>query len=300
MGGLLAGLLLSSILHANDQIVSIRSSSVAVFAQAFKGFSDCLRKKNNTAPILDFLLSKKNIVEFNETINKIREIKPRVILAIGDSAAKHAKNNFPNIPIVYCMVVDPMKNNLPKSGITASVHPKDQINYIRTSFPLLRRIGIIYTADRNSMTIQELKKLSQTDKDLILKEVLSSQEVEKSLLELKKGGADCLLMLPNTKIYSIKRINDFIYYTLQLGFPIISFSPSTVKAGVLGSIYPDTRDNGCLASNYVNQILSGKTASGMSIQWPQKNDWGMNMRVAKRLKIQVNKESLKKAELVIK
>ncbi len=280
-----------------SDIVSIRSARINFSAQVLKGFRKCYGREGKAGSIQDLVLPK-NPSQMKPVVDKIKSTKPKIILAIGDWATRHAQKSFPQIPFVYCMVADPDYSNLPETGVSASVAPADQIKFIRESFPQLQRIGIFYTDNRNKRVVAGFKKIQKNgDKNILMIKLSSSGEAEKAISDLKKK-ADCLLMLPNTVIYSSKTLTKFLYETLTLGLPVVSFSPGIVQAGALGSVSPDIEDNGCLAGDYVRTILSGKT-SNQQLKWPQKLKLGINKVVAERLKIEINPATLKKADLVI-
>ncbi len=291
--------LLPSVSLAKEKIISVSSQKIDIFSQAFKGFKKCYKQGGGQLDIIDLTLPRKSS-DIDQFVKRVKTLRPVLVLAIGDVAAKYMMALYPQIPLVYCMVVDPSKNNLPNSGIAATMNPKKQIEFIRHSFPSLRRVGVFYSKDRNMRDIAQCREMIKNgDKNVILIPVSSFSEVEKSLPSVRHR-VDCLLMLPNAKIYSIKMLNNFFINTIQMKIPVFSFSPALVQAGCLGGFYSDPAESGCSVSHYAISLLAGESQEKMVMQWPQKTRYALNKVIAKRLGLVIPSQTMKKADLVVK
>jgi putative ABC transport system substrate-binding protein len=78
---------------------------------------------------------------------KLRASNVSVVVAVGLKAALAAKVEIVDIPIVYMMVLDPLKHQLTAANMTGTLLeiPFDrQLKIMRTFLPALHRVGMLY------------------------------------------------------------------------------------------------------------------------------------------------------------
>lgn len=297
---LLFFLLIANTLTAQDKkIIAIHSSQLSLYEEAAAGFRDCL--KSLSIPFsLENQLMPKDESALDGFFSDVKAKTPDLILAVGSSAARYAREKIKNTPIIFCMVIDPATMNLTEAGVSLDVAPAVQVDYIRKNFPQFKKIGVIYNAQRNKEIIKGLKELKQQGTaDIVFVEVTAIDQVNNAVKSVK-NQADCLLMISDSLIYTQTTISQIIFDAIQMGLPIFTVSPALVKAGALAAVYSDSKENGCSAVEIARKVFAGESPKNIPISWPVKTKSAVNMVVAERLGIQVKPATLEKAEQVIR
>ncbi len=281
---------------ADRKITTVRSSNLSFYTDALKGFKKCF---GNTAAIKDVVLPK-NPDKRAAVIKEIGAEKPDLFLAFGTSATKKLRRNIKDVPVAFCVVVDPPSFGVTAPGVSMTVMPSMEIKFIRAAFPGIKRIGVLFSQGRNVSSVNELKKIqSKSPSEIVMIQVNSLDKLTGAMQELSKK-ADCLLMLADPVIYPAQAAAQLILQSLQLNLPIIANSAPYVKAGALAAVYADSVDNGCVASQVVKRIFNGESPASIPIQPSVKFKTSINMVVADRLKVKVNPSAISAAEEVIK
>ncbi|MBI4397070.1 MAG: hypothetical protein HY548_08250 [Elusimicrobia bacterium] len=286
--------------HAEGKkVLAVRSSNFPLYGQALGGFRMCMRGRGVSYEMEEITMPDSD-AQAAAFINNLRSRKPDLILALGSSAARLVKERVRDVPMVFCMVVDPPSSNLMTGGVTLDIRPAVQIDFIRKNFPQFKRIGIIYNPQRNRDVIRELKEMRQNGEvNLVFAEATSIDQMDKALQDIS-AKSDCLLMLSDPTIYTAQTASQLILQTLQRGVPLIAISSTFVKAGALAGIYADLEDNGCQASELAGRILEGEHADTLPISWSRKVKTAVNLVVAERLKVPVSRSTIEDAEEVVK
>jgi putative tryptophan/tyrosine transport system substrate-binding protein len=88
---------------------------------------------------------------------KLRASNVSVVVAVGLKAALAAKVEIVDIPIVYMMVLDPLKHQLTAANMTGTLLeiPFDrQLKIMRTFLPALHRVGMLYDPAKNAPRVK--------------------------------------------------------------------------------------------------------------------------------------------------
>lgn len=279
------------------QIVALRSSKLGVYRTALKGFKKHLKQKKSNAVVTDFCLD-------NTTTNKpltqsIIKKKPDLILCLGPAAARLANIHLKHLPFIFCMIFDPSEEKLTRAGLLVNVHPSEQIKFIRSTFPKLKKVCVFYEEDKNIEFISALiKQQKKGDKNLVLVKSDSFQSIDQAMDKLKQK-IDCVLMIPNLTLYPPNRASKIILKSIQLRIPLIAPSLPYVRAGAVGGIFPDYKENGHNAAKLALEVLSGTKTRNIPLKWPKPRVTAINWLVAERMDIVVDPKKLEKASVVI-
>ncbi len=119
---------------AAPEIVILKSSEIAAYDDAVKGFKA-------TAPsgaiFTEYDLARR-LKLGKELARKIRASEPSLVVAVGLKAALAAKSEIVDIPIVYMMILDPLKHQLNGANMTGTLLeiPVDrQLKLLHTFLP---------------------------------------------------------------------------------------------------------------------------------------------------------------------
>ena len=114
--------------------IVIQSQTIAAYSEAIKGFEEgCKEKGISIKAIYDM---KGDVDEGKTVIKNIKDsqISPKLILAVGVLATALVKEQFTDIPIIFCMVINYKRFNLAganMTGISSEVSVEDQFTILK-------------------------------------------------------------------------------------------------------------------------------------------------------------------------
>jgi putative tryptophan/tyrosine transport system substrate-binding protein len=284
--------------EVSRNVVILRSGDVPIYNYAVEGFMGALSSKKISFTVKDVILPSQE-AQVESFIGAIDKDRPDLVFTIGTAASRAARERLKMTPFIYSMIVDPSSYGLSSAGAVMEVKPSAQVEFIRKSFPFFKRIGLVYSPERNKNVVRLFQELNLPEVSLVMIQANSSEQMSQALQRLAKE-ADCLLMIADAVLYSPQTATQIILQTLQNNLPIIAVSPSFVKAGALAAIYPDYQDNGARAGEAAARFFSGERMESIPVQWPAKTRTAVNLIVARRLGVNVPTEVIEAAEQVVK
>lgn len=284
--------------EAEKRVVALRSGALPIYDFAVQGFREELAARRVPFVIEDRVLPT-DPMQLDAFVGQLRASRPDVVLTIGTAAAKVMNERGGGLPFVYSMLVDPGSMGLATAGAVMEARPGAQLEFIKSHFPSLKRVGVIHSAVRNKETVRLLQEEKPEGITLVMIQANNPEEMSNAIQRLSKE-ADCLLMISDGLLYSPQMATQIILQTIQSDLPIIGISPSFVKAGALAAVYPDYKDNGALAAAAAARYFGGASLSSLSVQWPVKTRFSVNLIVSQRLGIPVQEKTLKQAQEVVR
>jgi len=240
---------------------------------------------------------------------KIRTFNPDMVLAIGTTAALAAKKEIKDVPIVFCLVLNPVSSGLVESmespdgnitGASLDIPLITQYKYAKLLIPDLKNIGVIYNPEETGKLVQNAAEVAKQD-DLLLtaRAIYSEREVSEALWDLV-NKIDALWSVADGTVFGPQSTQYILLNTLRTGTPFIGLSPSFVKAGALMALSCDYYDIGKQAAGIANRILNGESPEDIPISVPRKVSFHINLKTADHIGLQVSQDVIKLADEVIR
>ena len=261
------------------EILVVQSIRVKPYEDALAGF-----KSINQARFQRLVLS-----EMSETDVKkrVREIRPGMILAIGEEALSSVKA-IETIPIVYLMVLNPQSIiSEEKNIIGISMHiPQDkQLAVLIDSLPHVNTVGLLYHPDRTDSFIQGAQKAAEKiGVKLIAREIYDAKEAPSLIMGLKER-IDVFWMIPDITVITPETVEFLLLFSIENRIPLFTFSEKYVEMGAFLSMDIDAFDMGRQAAEMVERIRIGKPADHISPVYARKAIVSKNLMIAKKLGI---------------
>jgi putative ABC transport system substrate-binding protein len=227
-----------------------------------------------------------------------------VIVAIATPSAQAAVNatKNTNIPVVFATITDPIQAKLvtnlqhPGGNVTGTRNitaVEKQLAQIKQLMPQIKTIGIVLNyGEANS--VQLLKTITHTaaSQQITIKPAAtpSSAEVQTATQSLM-GQVDAILLLQDNTVASA--LPAVLKIAQKNKTPVFSTFIDGVKAGALAGVAHDEYAIGKKTGNMVVQILRGKKAGDIPVADPTDVETAININTAKRLGVDINKETLK-------
>ena len=192
---------------------------------------------------------------------KLRASNASVVVAVGLKAALAAKVEIVDVPIVYMMVLDPLKHQLTSANMTGTLLeiPFDrQVKIMRIFLPTLHQAGMLYDPSKNASRVKNaVEQAGIFDVQVKGLPVESEKDVPQQLRTLL-SDVEALWLIPDSAVLTNESIPFILESALARHIPVIGFSPEFTRLGALLSMsinYGDVgRDTGLL----VKRILNGE------------------------------------------
>ena len=245
-----------------------------------------------------------------EVAQEIQRAKPDLVLAIGTTAAMATKEELKGIPVVFCMVLNPVSSGLVKSmnspggnitGASLDIPLETQFRYIKSVVGELKAIGVLYNPEETGALVQQADRVARRmNISLLAKPISSDREVPNALKSLT-GGVDALWSVAYTTVFSTVQSTRYILLnTLRTGTPFMGLSDSFVTAGALMSLSCDYDDVGIQAAEIAQRILKGESAGDIPVAVPRKVSLSLNLKTADQIGLSIPDQVSKSADKVIK
>jgi len=224
---------------------------------------------------------------------KLRASKASLIVAVGLKAALAAKVEIVDVPIVYMMILDPLKHQLTAANMTGTLLeiPVDrQLKIMRTFLPALHRLGTLYDPAKTSSRVKEAA-WQATISDFQLKglPVESEKEVPQQLRTLL-SDVEALWLMPDSTVLTNESILFILESALARQIPVIGFSPEFTRMGALLSMSVNYGDVGRETGMLVKRILDGERLLSLDPVPIQRLKIAVNLKTARFLGITFPKE----------
>ncbi|MBI3609301.1 MAG: ABC transporter substrate-binding protein [Nitrospirae bacterium] len=290
-----AGLILQPAFASSAGVAVIKSQDLLPYDQAVQGFRSLAAQK-----VTEYNM-KGEVGEGLKIVEEIKRQKPAAVLAVGSKAAALAKENLPEIPLVYCVVIDPEKYGLRAgnvTGIALEIPVGAQLKAFKTVVPGLKRVGVVYDPDKTSGLIRvAYEEAHRLGLELVAVEVSSEKELPRTIRNLLPN-IQGLWMIPDSTVMTTESFQLILLMTLEKNIPFMAFSNNFVKAGALLALSPDYFMIGRQSSLLLDQIVrKGMTDRGKMI-YPDTARLTINIKTAKILGLEIPEEVLKTADVV--
>lgn len=280
----------SELVHATGpEIAILRSSDLKAYNEAVEGFK---ATAPGDATYIEYDL-RGDLERGKHLARKIRATNSSLVVAVGLKAALAAKLEIVDIPILYMMILDPIKYQLTAAnmtGVLLDIPADRQFKVIRTFLPTLHRIGVMYDQDKTAAKLKEVESRAVTHNfQLRGFPVDNDKEVPQQLRSLL-SESEALWLIPDSTVLTDESIRFILESALAKHVPVVGFSSEFTRLGALLSMSIDYgeigRETGLLAKRIVNgeQQLPLKPISVQRIRIT------VNQKTARYLGVTIPKE----------
>lgn len=220
------------------------------------------------------------------TVRALREqleARPSAVLAIGERAAKLARRNIRDVPIVYSMVPAPLEVDLTTTnmcGVRLNGGFDIQIEHLRHVLPGAQRVGTIYDPHRMGGPFSELKRSAvAADLELVAAHFHGNREsdLRAALAQLKGQDLDAFLLLLDPRVVDAPRFEEIRAFVETEGLVLAVPDASLAITDQSFSFGPGFWDLGAFSGTLVRQILEGEShPSQIGLTYPDREFLSMH------------------------
>ncbi len=291
--GLVLGLGLSPLFIVQSMAMDIailESSDIAAYREAIAG----LKSTGPIGAIYTEYDMQGDLDLGKKLARKLRTSNTSLVVAVGLKAALAAKLEIPDVPIVYMMILDPLKHQLTAANMTGTLLevPVDrQLKIMRTFLPTLRRLGTLYDPAKTSSRVKDAVRQAGTS-DFQLKGLpVESEKDVPQQLRMLLWDVEALWLLPDSTVLTNESVRFILESSLANQIPVIGFSPEFTRLGALLSLSVNYGDVGRETGLLVKRILDGERLLPLHPVPVERLKITVNLKTAKFLGIMFPKEA---------
>jgi putative ABC transport system substrate-binding protein len=273
---------------ASAQVTLLVERGASTYQQAAQGFQQAFANTGR----LEQIYVDENSRALEASLDRLRRNPPRLVVAIGTQAARIARARLPNIPILYCLALRPVQNQLVGGnigGIALDVALSQQFENIRKALPNLRRIGVVYDELTSGTLVRQAQQYLGSSVQLVVRDARTPQQAAREIQDLLSnvlGPADAFWLLWDSVAANPANFRLLVELGLRYKVPLIAPARPFVEAGALISVAANYEQAGRQAAVMAQQVLSGRARpETFSAVPPAEIAVTINGEVARRLGI---------------
>lgn len=271
------------------EIAVLKSSDLKAYNESVEGFKTAAPR---TAIYTEYDL-RGDLERGKELARKIRASDSSLVLAVGLKAALAAKLEIVDIPILYMMILDPMKYHLTAAnmtGVLLDVPTDRQLKVMRTLLPTVRKIGTLYDPGKTSSKLKETESRANAyEFQLRGFSVETEKEVPQQLRSLL-SESEALWLIPDSTVLTDESIRFILESALAQHVPVIGFSSEFTRLGALLSMSIDYGEVGREAGLLAKRIVGGDQPLPLKPVSVQRVRITVNQKTARYLGISIPTE----------
>jgi putative ABC transport system substrate-binding protein len=263
---------------------------------AFEGFRETLPRIVRDTVVQELVLGDRNEAR-ERVVAQIRSRRPAAILTFGSTATAFVRGQIPDIPVVFCMVLNPVASGFVPSlrasggnltGASLDIPARVQLENLRAVVPSITRVGVLYDPkDTGEVVMAADRAARDLGLQLVAAPVGSSDKLREGLASLD-GRIDALWAVADRTVFATDRATELLLKNaIEKKIPFMGLSPSFVKAGALLALGVDYRDIGAQCAEVTAQVLDGQSPSNIPITAPRKTTLYVNATVAKAIGVSI-------------
>jgi putative ABC transport system substrate-binding protein len=225
-----------------------------------------------------------------EIVKKFSAMKLDLFLSLGTSATVPLSHEIKDVPIVFCLVYDPVESGIASSwkssgNNTTGISPLIPMSTLMDSlkkFAPVKRLAILYTpGEKNSESqLRDLQDIQSATQITMIPVRLTKKEEIALLLPEVLRSADAIFITGSNLVNS--QLLTIVDMATKAKVITITHLEDLVVKGVLLGVSADPHAMGRLAGDKAVKILKGAKPSTIQIDKAIKSDVVLNMNTVKK------------------
>ncbi len=244
---------------AGPEIAILKSSELKAYSEAVEGFK---ATAPGGATYVEYDV-RGDLERGKQLARKIRASDASLVVAVGLKAALAAKLEIVDVPVLYMMILDPLKHHLTAAnmtGVLLDIPTDHQLKTMRAFLPSLRRIGMLYDPDKTTPKLKEAESYAAAHEFTLRGFAVGNEKEVPQQLRRLLSESDVLWLVPDSTVLTDESIRFILESSVAKQVPVIGFSPEFTRLGALLSLSIDYgevgREAGVLAKRILNDDVS--------------------------------------------
>jgi putative ABC transport system substrate-binding protein len=184
-------------------------------------------------------------------------------------------------------------------GVALAVPASVQLLALKRIAPGVKRVGILYDPRFNAGFVADAERAAKVRGVTITAKAVSSARDAPAALDALMMHVDAMLMIPDATVVSKELISLVVARALEKRIPVLTYSESLVKLGVLAGLAPSYAQNGRLCAGLVKRVQGGESPRALHGSAPMTGTLVVNVAAARRLGLDLSTDLLKPPTVVV-
>lgn len=278
------------------------------YSSSLEGIKKELAKAGFKEPKVTFIVGNAlgSKAKAAELVRDFSEKQLSLIITLGTNATIMAANKLQNVPIVFCMVYDPINAGVARdwqsSGAnTTGVSPRIEMSELIKRLGEIRpprRIAVMYTPGEKNSEVQmkELQALQEKMAFKIVPVIISSQKEISQVLADVLPTVDSLYFTGSSIVGS--NIPTITALAAKARVITITHLEDLVEGGVMLGVAADPYKLGIMAGKKAAAVLKGTPPASIPIEFMKRPQLYLNRKTAAATGIKLPDALLQKADKI--
>lgn len=274
---------------AGVEIAILRSSDLKAYNDAIEGFK-ATAPGGTTYTEYDL---RGDLERGKQLARKIRASDSVLVVAVGLKAALAAKLEIVDIPVLYMMILDPLKHRLNAdnmTGVLLDIPMDRQLKIMRAFLPTLRRIGIMYDPDKTASKLKEAESRAPANAFQLRGFPVENEKETPQQLRALLSESEVLWLVPDSTVLTDESIRFILESAVAKQVPVVGFSSELTRLGALLSMSIDYGEVGREAGLLAKRIVNGEQQLPLKPVSVQRIRITVNQKTARYLGVTIPKE----------
>lgn len=206
-----------------------------------------------------------------------------VVVAVGARAAQLVAGL--DRPAVACMLLQSSAASSSSKlvKVPLAVPARAQLEALKALVPGLKSVGVLFDPRFNAAEVDDAKEAAAALKLRLVAKSVSDAKDTPAALDALLGDVDALLLPADATVVS----KGFLQYLVKRAFdrklPVLTYSESFVRLGLLAALVPSPADNGRIAARLTRRLLDGSNAADLQGAATMKGGLVVNTSAARKL-----------------
>ncbi|MDF0673008.1 MAG: ABC transporter substrate-binding protein [Nitrospira sp.] len=274
---------------AGAEIAILKSSDLKAYSDAIEGFKA-------TAPTGSTYIEydlRGELERGKQLARKIHTSEASLVVAVGLKAALAVKLEIVDTPILYMMVLDPLKHHLTAAnmtGVLLEVPTDRQLKVMRALLPTLRRIGMLYDPGKTASRFKEAEAKASVHDVQLRGFIVEHEKDVPQQLRMLLSESEALWLIPDSTVLTDESTRFILESALAKHVPVIGFSSEFTRLGALLSLSISYNEVGRETGLLAKRILDREERLPLKPVAVQRVRITVNFKTAQYLGISIPKE----------
>lgn len=288
--------------HADPPRIGIMvSQEDAPFKEVITGFQQALNQQGGGATFDEYPLQG-DATKAGPAVQEAKQKGTRLLLTVGTLATQATLQEATGIPIVAALAVseEELRKAGNATGVLIDFGIDTQLQWMRKFLPDATLVGVPFNPKK---TGTKVSGASQTAKQLGLQLVTREVETAAALREALEdfaNNAKILWGITDQTLFSPQTAEAVLLFSFRNRIPFVAPSTSWVKAGALYALDRDYRDIGVQCGELAAKVLAGASVNSLPPVAPRKIVYGLNLKTANHMKLDIVQALIDGAQHVFK
>lgn len=273
------------------------SSDNRIYEQGLYGIQSVVDTELNVS-YLDIITSE--MPDVSAYFKNLEDSQIPMIITIGPSAAKAAKENLKNTPILFSMVNAPKSLGLDQGnicGVSMDISVSEYFQTLNDIKPGIRNVYSFYSTNDGEFSSGEGEYYDLKYKLLFHKKKINDKKDFSKELKDIAGKADAFLIV-NDPLYGKNEFEELSKFSKENKIILMTSFPALVKVGATFGISPDYSKIGVLTGQMANRIFYGSSSCDKErVQLPDQSSFFINESYAKESGIDLPPSIIERAKM---